>query len=170
MMCYIIVMKTTELYSPAELFQMKKRRKRWRALLIFLATLMLGICVFLCLRVTTRNAAVMEKIVILVSILSGWLLITLRYEMLVLSKREAEHATHMLTGPHEKITGMLSLTEDVFRIPGSIRVRRLTLETDNEVKRLSVSVQKLRMLGDLPRTVTVTTVHDFIVAAEDPPC
>ena len=170
MMCYIIVMKTTELYSPAELFQMKKRRKRWRALLIFLATLMLGICVFLCLRVTTRNAAVMEKIVILVSILSGWLLITLRDELLVLSKREAEHAAHMLTGPRETLTGTLSLTDDVFRIPGSIRVRRLTLETGEGTRRLSVNVRKLRLLGPLPRTVTVEAVHDFIVAAEEPPC
>ena len=163
-------MKTTELYSSEEFTRITKRRMRRRVILLLLGALSLGVCVFLCMRVTTRNAAVTEKIVILVSILSGWILITLREELLVFSKREAEHAAHMLTGPRETVTGTLSLTDDVFRIPGSIRVRRLTITTGEGVRRLSVNARKLRLLGDLPRETTVTTVHDFIVAAEDPPC
>ena len=162
-------MNTKELYSPEDLSRLTKKRKRMRILFLILTALALGLCVLLCCMVTTRNAARMERIVILTSILSGWVLITLRYELLVLSRREAEHAAHMLAGPRVTRTGILSLTEDTVRIPGSIRIRRLTLQEGTETYRLSVNVSKLGALGDLPRKVAVTTVYDYVVALEELP-
>ena len=162
-------MKTKELYRPEDLSRLMKQRKMWRILLLTLTALAVGVCVLLCTRVTTRNAARMELAVIITSILSGWVLITLRYELLVLARREAEHAAHMLAGPRVTCTGTLTLTEDTVRIPGSIRVRGLTLQEGKDVRRLNVNVTKLKQLGQLPRRVTVQTVHGFLVALEELP-
>ena len=162
-------MKTKELYRPEDLSRLMKQRKMWRILLLTLTALAVGVCVLLCTRVTTRNAARMELAVIITSILSGWVLITLRYELLVLARREAEHITHMLAGERVTYTGILSLTEDTVRIPNSIRIRRLTLQEGKDIHRLSVNVKKLKELGELPRQVTVSTVHDFVVALEETP-
>ena len=164
-------MNIQELYRPEDLSRLTRKRNIWRAALLLLTALALGICVLLCTRVNTRNAASLERIVIGISILSGWVLITLRYELLVLSRREAEHAAHMLAGPREKREGLLSLSPDSVRIPGSIRVRRLILQEDGQTCRLSVNISKLSQLGELPRTVTVYTVHDYVVALEEEsPC
>ncbi len=162
-------MDTKELYRSEDLSRLTKKRKLWRVLLLALTALALGACVLLCCLVNTRNAARMERTVIIVSTLAGWVLITLRYELLVLVRREAEHTAHMLAGPRVTRTGILSLTGDTVRIPGSIRVRRLTLEDGKETHRLSVNVTKLGELGTLPRQVTVSTVHDYVVALEETP-
>lgn len=162
-------METYELYRPEELSRLTKQRKIWRVVLLALTALAVGLCVLLCCLVTTRNAARMELTVILTSILSGWVLITLRYELLVLARREAEHAAHMLAGPRVTRTGTLSLAEGAVRIPGSIRIRKLTLQEGAAVHRLSVDASRIKALGDLPRQVTVDTVHDFVVALEDTP-
>ena len=162
-------MDKKELYRPEDLSRLTEKRKRWRVLLLFLMALALGLCVLLCCLTNTRNAAKMELAVILTSTLSGWVLITLRYELLVLVRREAEHTSHMLSGPRVTRTGTLSLTEDTVRIPGSIRVRRLTLQEGKDIHRLSVNAAKLRELGELPRVVAVTTVHDYVVALEELP-
>lgn len=162
-------MDIMELYRPEDLSRLTKQRKLWRVLLLTLTALALGVCVLLCARVNTRNAAKTERTVIAISILAGWVLITLRFELLVLARREAEHAAHMLAGPRERHCGVLGLTDDVVRIPGSVRVRRLTLQEGKDVRRLSVNVTKLKKLGALPRQVTVWTVHDFVVALEESP-
>lgn len=168
-LCYNFPMKTYELYRPEDLSRLTKKRKIRRILLLVLTALAVGVCVLLCCLVTTRNAARMELAVILTSIFSGWVLITLRYELLVLTRREAEHMAGMLAGPRVTRTGVLSVTEDTVRIPGSVRVRRLTLQEGKDVRRLSVDVGKLSALGELPRQVTVCTVHDFVVALEETP-
>lgn len=161
-------MKTIELYRPEDLSRLTKQRKIWRVILLTLTALAVGACVLLCCLVTTRNAARMELAVILTSTLSGWVLITLRYELLVLSRREAEHTAHMLAAPRVTRTGTLSFTGDTVRIPNSIRVRRLTLQEGNEVRHLNVNVKRVKALGSLPRQITVSTVHDFVVAWEEP--
>lgn len=162
-------MDTIELYRSEDLLRLTKKRKTWRVALLTLTALALGACVLLCCLVNTRNAARMELAVIIISILSGWVLITLRYEMLVLVRREAEHTAHILAGPRETRTGVLSLTPDTVRIPGSVRVRRLTLQEGTDVRLLSVDVNRLGALGELPRRVTVSTVHNFVVALEETP-
>ncbi len=162
-------MKKTELYRPEDLVRLTKQRKIWRLVLLALTALAAGVCVLLCARVTTRNAARMEFAVILTSTLSGWLLITLRYALVVAARREAEHTKHMLEGPRETRTGVLELTKETVRIPGSIRIRRLTLREGESVRRLNVDANRLKALGDLPRQVTVCTVHDFVAALEETP-
>ena len=162
-------MNRRELYRPEDLSRLTKKRKIRRVVLLALTALAAGVCVLLCCLVTTRNARRMELAVILTSVLSGWVLITLRYELLVLARREAEHTANMLAGPRVTRTGTLSLTGDTMRIPNSVRVRRLTLQEGENVCRLSVNAGKVKMLGDLPRQVTVCTVHDFVVALEDMP-
>lgn len=158
-----------ELYRPEDLTRLTKQRKIWRIVLLTLTAAAVGACVLLCCGVTTRNAARRELAVILISILSGWTLLTLRYVFLVRSRREAEHAAHMLAGPRVTRSGVLALTEDTVRIPGSVRIRRLTLTENGQACRLSVNVTKQKALGDLPRQVTVCTVHDFVVALEETP-
>lgn len=160
-------MKTIELYKPEDLSRLTKKRKIRRVLLLTLTAIALGVCVLLCAQVTTRNAARMQLAVILVSTLSGWVLIALRHKLLVVARREAEHASHMLAGPREKRTGTLCLTEDTVQIPGSVRIRRLTLQEGKESRRISVNATKLKALGALPRQVTLWTVHDYVVALEE---
>lgn len=162
-------MDIMELYRPEDLSRLTKQRNIWRVLLFTLTAVALGGCVLLCARVNTRNAARTERAVILISILAGWTLITLRYELLVLARREAEHAAHMLAGPRERHSGVLSLTDETVRIPGSVRIRRLTLQEGKDVRRLSVNVTRLKRLGALPRQMTVYTVHDYVVAWEESP-
>ena len=162
-------MNTKELYRPEDLARLTKKRKIWRVVLLTLTALAMGACVLLCCLVTTRNAARMELAVILTSIFSGWILITLRYELVVLARREAEHTANMLAGPRVTRTGTLSFTGETVRIPNSIRVRRLALQEGNEVRHLSVNVTRAKALGDLPRQITVSTVHDFVVAVEETP-
>ena len=162
-------MNTKELYRPEDLARLTKKRKIWRVVLLTLTALAMGACVLLCCLVTTRNAARMELAVILTSIFSGWILITLRYELVVLARREAEHTDNMLAGPRVTRTGTLSFTGETVRIPNSIRVRRLALQEGNEVRHLSVNVTRAKALGDLPRQITVSTVHDFVVALEETP-
>ena len=178
-------MNKIELYRQDELSGLIRYRMLRRVILLILAALVISICVFLCFRVSARNARTLEIVVILISVISGWVLITLRYEWLVLSKREERHVKHIFAGPREEHCGQVSSISEPLRIPGSICIRNLILKEEGETRILHVNADKFDQIRELLRKseegedgltedpaqeVTVMTVHNFVVGLEVERC
>ena len=157
-------METIELYSPADLARLKTQKRRWSAALWSFSGAALLCCVLFCLRTNTANAAQMERWTVIVSTLAGWIVITLGTDVVAARKREAAHVQHMLTGPREEQEGTLVLTEEFISIRGSVRVRRGVLQTEDGTRRLLIHAKRADRLK--PGRVRISTVHDYVVAAE----
>lgn len=153
-----------ELYSPADLARLKTKKRRWSVALWSFSGAALLCCVLLCVKTNTGNAARMERWAVIVSTLSGWIVMTLGLDVVAALKKEAAHVQHMLTGPRETAEGTLVLTDEVIPIRGSVRVRRGVLQTENGERRLLIHARRAGALT--PGKVRISTVHDYVVAAE----
>ncbi|MBR1780297.1 MAG: hypothetical protein IJ751_02710 [Oscillospiraceae bacterium] len=156
-----------ELYSRDQLRRMRKQNKLWGILLLAFSALALAACIVLCVRTNTRNAREMERWVIGISTICGWVVIYLATSVFSAGRREAAHAANMLSGARDRLHGTATLTREWVRIPGSITIRKVAVETPEGIKRLNLNQRFCRTLGSAPRELTLYTVNNYIVALED---
>ena len=156
----------TELYSPEALERVRRRNRLWTAALLFFSLAALAVCVSLCLRATTLTADFTEKRVVILSTLCGWTVIALWLELVLPWRREAVHMAHMLSGERECAEGVLTVTDELLRIPHSAPLLRAELRSGEQLHSLTVSPRRAKLLGETPRRVRVWTVFGCIVAWE----
>ena len=160
-------MNITELYSREELSRLRKKQVFLRTAAILIAVLGLGACVVCCIRTGTRNAVRMEYTAIVVSTLTGWIVIAMGVFSLRPLRREIAHGEHVLAGKREKRTGVLTIGPDTLRIKGSISIRPAVLEDGPERTTLHVNARKANLLPPSGSRVTVYTVYGYAAAWED---
>ena len=150
------MMKIHELYREDDLVLLRKKVKNLTIAAAVLAAAALGVCVYLCTRVNTANAALLERWVIGISVLSGWTEITLLRFVLGDTRREITHAGMLRTASRQRYAGQVEVTGEKLRIVNSIPFRTVLLTDGEEKKRLRVIENRAAVLEKAaPRAVYV---------------
>lgn len=161
------MMKRTNFYSLDGVNELKKRNHIWQILLGVIAVLSLIFCVSRVILATTLTVGEMEKQAIIAAVVSGWVIIALYINVLLPGRREVTHAMNMIESEPEVRRGRLTLTKDLVQIRGSILIRKVILENENEKVRLNLNESRKKYLKDLTGEVTVYTVGNYIVGFEE---
>lgn len=135
-------------------------------LMTVMAGIALAVFVALCLLTGTGNARYMLIAAMTAAIVSGWIVIGLWLFALEPARAEARHLAGLKEAEKRVVEGRLFLTGDSFRIPGSVRVRKARLETENET--LSLNINE-KLTGNMPPAgslVRVEIARKFIIALE----
>ena len=144
----------------------KARAALYTRLLAVLAALAAVLFVLLCLLTRTGNARVMLIVAMAAVTAAGWILICLWLFAAEPARAEARHLTGLAAAEKQIREGRISLTGGSFRIPKSVRVRKVRLETESEVLSLNVSEKRVRDLPPDGSLVRAETARKFITGIE----
>ena len=147
-------MKKQEFYSAEILSALKKKNTIRRVFLYVFILMALAVCIFLCTRVNTENEKHMELTVMAVSTVCGWIALYFGTFSLRTGKKE------------EALSGIVTVSDRLIRIPGSITICPVTLNQDGEIRHLNLCASKRKAFPDTTEKLIVYTVDSFIVGYE----
>jgi len=155
----------TPLYTP-ELSRRCRLRARCGLIAAFVSVFAAwAACAFLCARVRTANAAAMFRLVMVLSVCSGWIAILFWRLLYRPARAEEKHVDSILTDPPEEYRGVLALETEAFQIPKGICVRRARLDTAEGPVSLRLDDRlSRRMPTGVP--LRVLAVRQYITAYE----
>ena len=157
-----------ELYSRQDTERLKKTRKRASRAAAAIAAAALTDCVLLCCLTDIDNAAAMEKAVITISVLGGWIVIYLCNHPVRELRWELGHAEMLLEGKRETIEGVLTLSKERMRIRGSIRFYPLSLKDGEETRRGKVIASRAGILrAEEGKRLRLYLVNGYAAAWEE---
>ena len=160
-------MKMMERFLDDEAVRRSKARVRAvQRLWGILAGLALALFVLLCLLTRTGNARLMLVIAIAAMIAAGWGLICLWLFAVEPARAEAQHLASLAGAEKQVREGRFFLTGDSFRIPKSVRVRKVRLETCDETLSLNISAKLAGRMPSSGSLVRAETARKFITAVE----
>ena len=157
-----------ELYGDADMARLKRRITRWRVALWALAAAALAACVVMCALTGTANAARMETTVIVVSVLTGWIVIYGGVFVVSASRRELSHAEMLRSEERQKVTGTVTLTAERVAIRHSITARRVEVQGEGKPIQLLVCQTRAETLA-AAGACAVYTAHGYVAAYEVTP-
>ena len=144
----------------------RERVRRRTRIFYFMAAAALTVFVVLCLVTRTGNAAFMTKAAIVWAVLSGWAVVAFRAFALEPEKAEESHLTGLEAAEKKVREGRFFLREDSFRIPRSVRVRKVRLESGDETLSLNLNEKLADRMPPDGSAVRVETARKFITAME----
>ena len=145
----------------------KTREKRCTWLFRALAWFTPALFFVLCLFIRTGNTRTIHPVLLIATAVPGaaaiivWVLFTRP------ARQELKHLEMLRNGSQDIREGTLTVTRESFRIPKSVRVRRVILETGEE--RPSLLNVDERWVGRMPpdgSKVRLAAVHSYIAGAE----
>ena len=156
-----------ERFLNEEAIQHRKSRTRRVSRIFFaLAAFMLILFAVLCLMTRTGNARRMLYLTMACMIAAGWSLIALWMLAVKPARAEEQHLTGLAAAEKSIREGRFSLDTDSFRIPKSVRVRKVRLETETEVLSLNLNDQLTGRMPPDGSLVRVETARKFITGME----
>lgn len=153
----------TELYSREETERLKKRKSAAKLAALITGALGLAVCVVLCCVTNTLNAQRMEYTAVIVSTLSGWIVIFLILNLILPSKYEAEHAENVLNAERVPHSGTVTVDKAAAHIKNSISVCRVSV---SDGTRLFINSRKAAALRGITVPVTLYSAHGYVAAYE----
>ena len=158
-----------KLYTPEDIRRLEIKKRRWKTALYIIAVGALSVCIALCALTRTGNAAQMEKAVIVLSALAGWLCLYIRRFPVKDTGHEIDHARMLLEGNGEVLSGELTVTKERLRIKNSITFRTVMLNAPGKSLRLKVIESRVRRVSALEgRPVRVEVVNGYIAGIGAP--
>ena len=140
-------------------------RRRTR-ILWTIAAASLVVFAVLCLATRTGNAGIMTSLAMGGAVLSGWVLIAWWLFAMEPARAEESHLTGLLSAEKEIREGRFFLREDSFRIPRSVRVRKVRLETEEGTLSLNLNAKLTDLMPPDGSAVRVETARKFITGME----
>lgn len=153
------------LYTNEEGCRWQRRARVSLGAALGLLAAALGVCIFLCTRLTTANAQTLLLADIALFTLAGWVCMLVLYFIYAPAKAQATHIAGMMSQEPEMFEGTLTLRRETFHIPKSITVRKADLRTADGTLLLSVSNGLCRQLPQ-GKKLRVWTVRKYITAYE----
>lgn len=144
----------------------RTRVRRYRAVLCGLAAAALVCFAALCLLTRTGNARTMLFLAMAGSVLAGWAVIALWLFAMEPARSELSHLEGLAGEEPEVREGRFFLTGDRFRIPRSVRVRKIRLETGTESLSLNLNDRLADRMPPDGSRVRVETARKFITGME----
>ena len=133
--------------DEAALRNSRKRARRYTGLSCALAGAGLVCLIVLCLLTRTGNARTTLALAMAGSVLFGWAVIAVWLFAAEPARAEEKHLSGLAELEPEIREGRLTVSGDVFRIPKSVRVRKVRLETEGET--LSLNLNE-KLAGRMP--------------------
>ena len=156
-----------ERFLNEEAIQKSRDRVRlFTRILAGLAGLMLALFIALCLLTRTGNARMMLYLAMISTVLAGWGLIALWQFGAEPARAKERHLTGLAEAEKEIREGRIFLTDDSFRIPASVRVRKVRLETETEDFSLNLNEELVRRMPPDGSLVRAETARKFITGLE----
>ena len=143
------------------------REKRHAAACRTLAALTPAVFITLCLLVRTRNARVMHPVMLAATAVLGGAALAWYTLLLRPARQERKHLEMLRGGEKEILEGVLRVTGTSLRIPKSVRVRRVFLDTGEERPAL-LNVDE-RWVSRMPpdgTRVRAAAVHGYIAGVD----
>lgn len=161
-----------DLYEINEIERYRKKKTAARNVLILLGILIMVACIYICTLVTPYNSEELEKIVIGIFVVGGWVEIYLLMEVFLMAKREESHTRLILEGEKESFVGRVEVREETFHIPQSITIRKVFLHDDSGkekvVRKLNVDIRREKEILSLNgKRAVVTVSHGYLIAGEE---
>ena len=150
-----------ELYDKEEIAALRTKRFVWTAVAALVLLTGLAICVALCIQTRPSNMGQMLKNAILVSTVTGWIVITILHFAIAELLHIEKHAESMLTGESETKEGPFTLTKEYVRIKKGVSMVRLRGAAPGQG--VQVFEQKAKLLKG-KRIARVRVVYGFAVA------
>ncbi len=157
--------KTLELYSDADMAELKKKLKTLKLVLLAIAAAGLAVCIALAALTNTANAARMELSAVAVSTVTGWVVIYFVLYGVTARRRELGHAEMLRRDERQRVAGRVTVTGEKLRIVRSIPVRRVTVETEEGAKSLLVIESRAEALSRAGAGA-VWTANGYVAAYE----
>ncbi len=156
----------TELYTRRETDRFRHLALFCGAAAAVILAAALAVSIALCCQVNTLNAARLEKTVILVSVLAGWIALPLLLMGYRPARAEYRHMEGLLSGEKTEHTGILTVSPTDVALPRSITVRKAFLKDNGESVALTLNARLARRMPPNGTPVRVTAVRRFITAFE----
>ena len=142
------------------------RVRRYTVILCVLAALSLVCFVVLCLMTRTGNAQTMLFLAMACSILAGCGIIALWLFALEPARSEERHLTGLAALDPEVREGRFFMTGDHFRIPRSVRIRKVRLDTEAEALSLNLNDRLADRMPPDGSLVRIEVARKFITGLE----
>ncbi len=123
----------------------------------------------LCLLTRTGNARVMHAVLLAATGALGGAAVAVYLLLLRPVRQERKHLEMLRKGEKTVLEGRLTVTDDSFRIPRSVRVRRVLLETGGKDERPVMLNVDERWVGRMPQNgsrVRAAAVHSYLAGVE----
>ena len=144
----------------------KTRVRQYTITLCILAALSLVCFIILCLMTRTGNVQTMLFLAMICSVLSGWGFIALWLFVLEPARSEEQHLTGLASLDPEIREGRFFMTGDRFRIPRSVRIRKVRLETETESLSLNLNDRLTDRMPPDGSLVRAEVARKFITGLE----
>ena len=153
--------------TEEELSAWKCRDKRLTAVFRILAAVTVIVFIILCRLVRTENARTIHPVLMGATAVLGWICIIVYQLGIKEARTQCGHLDMLLQGEKEFREGRLTLTRDTIRIPKSIEIRKVLLDTgEEEPVRLNLDE---RWVSRMPRDgsrVRLAVTHGYIAGVE----
>ena len=155
-----------ELYSKKDIETLKKRMGVWIGAACAVGGAALFACVFLCAVAARAHSNLLLPIMICISTVGGWIVITL-YRFVIVEYRNAlKHVRAMLEGGEtETVSGRFTLTKDRLFIKNGVAIVRVAVEGEDSASSVRIYDKKKKLI---PASFSgrAKTVYGFITAYE----
>ena len=154
-----------ELYSETDRALLKQNIKRWRTALWMLAFCALVAILRLIALTETGNAAFIEHAVVVVSTVTGWIVIYFSIFAVTAGQRELSHANMLQSEERQTVRGIVKVTDERVAITKSIIARRVEVHDNEETHLLLVCESKADTLAAVGEAILYAT-HGYVAAYE----
>ncbi len=153
--------------TEAELSAWKSRDKRLTAAFRILIVLSLIAFIVLCLLVHTENANTLHLVLMAVTVVMGWICIIVYQLGIKEARTQAGHLDMLLKGEKDFREGRINLTRETIRIPKSIRIRKVLLDSEEEEPtRLNLDERWISRMPPDGSRVRLALAHSYIAGVE----
>lgn len=156
------------LYTPGQLEQLRRGRRRWQWILLATLVPALGVSVWLILTADTRSSLVHQWVFTAVTVAWGWLAIYAYTFLIAGAARELDHAEMLADGSGQLLTGRVCITRTRIRLRGGLRLRRVTVQTKAGQKAFSVAESRVPALQKAGSDLTLYVAHGYVAGYQSP--
>lgn len=160
--------KRTELFPEERVSRLTRGNRIWTALTAAAALLTLAGCIVLCLLADTATEDRSELLTLAVSGVGGCVVIFLWTHAVRGSRAELRHIATLRCGEQKVLQGKVTLLPGRFRIPESVTVQQLRVETPSGgSERAAVIARCAKLLKNRTQPLRLYTSHGYVTAFED---
>lgn len=153
------------LYTDSDKEKLRKKIKLWSFGLAIFAAISLAICIASAALVTTANAAKNERLAVLTSIISGWIIIYCVIYVVGGARKELSHAKTLSDGDLARFAGDFTLTDERMTIRNSVNVLGCEILSEDGKQHFWVAESRAPKLAK-SRVCAVYAAHGYVAAFE----
>lgn len=154
-----------ELYSEGELRSVRKKLWLLRGIAVCITLVFIALCVISCVKADRHYPVPALIRTIIISVIGGWAVITLRILAISRTACVAAHIKAVLEAPREEIEGSFTLTNERIFIKNGVPMRKVRVSGKNGGETVQIYDKKAKLF-DARNSVKIRTAYGFITEYE----